>query len=69
MLVILTVEPKGVNPLHCVKRMFDSVFSDSSLLPQSPVHLLIEQSLGGKLNMLSLESIAREFFSFLGECM
>ncbi|CAI9556594.1 unnamed protein product [Staurois parvus] len=49
--------------------MFDPVFSDPPLLPQSPIHLLIEQSIGGKLHMLSLMCIAREFFFFLGECM
>ncbi|CAI9552899.1 unnamed protein product [Staurois parvus] len=48
--------------------MFDSVFSDPPLLPQSPFHLLIEQSLWDKLHMLSLVCIAREifFFFFLG---
>ncbi|CAI9554399.1 unnamed protein product [Staurois parvus] len=44
--------------------MFDPVFSDHPFLPQSPIHLLIEQSLGCKLHMLSLVCIAREF-SFL----
>ncbi|CAI9604928.1 unnamed protein product [Staurois parvus] len=45
MLVILTVEPQGVNPLHCVKRLFDPNFSDPPLLPQPPINLLIVQSL------------------------
>ncbi|CAI9560143.1 unnamed protein product [Staurois parvus] len=45
--------------------MFNPVFSDSSLLLLCPIHLLIKQSLGGKLHMLSLVCIAREF-SFLG---
>ncbi|CAI9545392.1 unnamed protein product [Staurois parvus] len=40
--------------------MFDPVFTDPPLLPQSPIHLLIEQSLGDKLHMLSLS------FFFLG---
>ncbi|CAI9586391.1 unnamed protein product [Staurois parvus] len=46
--------------------MFDSVFSDAPLLSWSPFHLLIEQNFGGKLHMLSLVCIAREFFFFLG---
>ncbi|CAI9583895.1 unnamed protein product [Staurois parvus] len=33
--------------------MFDSVFSDPPLLLLSPIHLLIEQSLKGKVRMLS----------------
>ncbi|CAI9556319.1 unnamed protein product [Staurois parvus] len=48
--------------------MFDPVFSDPPLLPQSPIHLLIKQSPGGKVHMLSLVCIARDCF-FLGECM
>ncbi|CAI9577727.1 unnamed protein product [Staurois parvus] len=43
--------------------MFDPVFFDPPLL-LSPIHLMIEQSLGDKLHMLSLVCIAREFFSF-----
>ncbi|CAI9584429.1 unnamed protein product, partial [Staurois parvus] len=37
--VILTVE--GVNPLHCVKRLFDPDFSDPLLLSVPPSYLLI----------------------------
>ncbi|CAI9547377.1 unnamed protein product [Staurois parvus] len=48
--------------------MFDPDFSNPPLLPQSLIHLLIEESLGGKRHMLSLVCIARDFF-FLGECM
>ncbi|CAI9612572.1 unnamed protein product, partial [Staurois parvus] len=46
--------------------MFDPVFSDLPLLLLSPICLLIEQDLGGKLHMLSLVCMAREFFFFLG---
>ncbi|CAI9600995.1 unnamed protein product, partial [Staurois parvus] len=43
--------------------MFDPVLSDPPLLPQSPIHLLTEQILGGgKLHMISLVCIARGFF-------
>ncbi|CAI9609771.1 unnamed protein product [Staurois parvus] len=49
--------------------LFDPDFSDPPLRLLSPVHLLIEQSLGGKLQMLSLVCIAREVFFVLGECM
>ncbi|CAI9559255.1 unnamed protein product [Staurois parvus] len=44
--------------------MFDPVFSDPPLFLLSPIHLLLEQSLGGKLHMLSLVCIARECFFF-----
>ncbi|CAI9612041.1 unnamed protein product [Staurois parvus] len=43
MLVILTVESKGLI-LRTVKRLFDPVFSNPPLLPQSPIHLLIVHS-------------------------
>ncbi|CAI9620169.1 unnamed protein product [Staurois parvus] len=49
--------------------MFDPVFSDPLLLLLFPIHLLIEQSLGGKLHMLSLMCIPREIFFCLGGCM
>ncbi|CAI9618784.1 unnamed protein product [Staurois parvus] len=42
--------------------MFDPVFSDLPLLLLSPIHLLIEQSIGGNLHMLNLVCIAREVF-------
>ncbi|CAI9596872.1 unnamed protein product, partial [Staurois parvus] len=32
------------NPLHCVKRLFDPVFTDPPLLLLSPIHLVIVQS-------------------------
>ncbi|CAI9605689.1 unnamed protein product, partial [Staurois parvus] len=54
-----------VNSLHCVKRVFDPVFSDPPLLPVSTKYFLIKQRLWGKLHMLSLVCIARVFF-FLG---
>ncbi|CAI9545033.1 unnamed protein product [Staurois parvus] len=40
--------------------MFDPLFSDPPILPMSPIYLLIEQRLRGKLHMLSL------VFFFLG---
>ncbi|CAI9623568.1 unnamed protein product [Staurois parvus] len=49
--------------------MFNPVFSDLPLLPLSLTHLLMEQSLGGKLHMLSLVCVAREGFFFLGDFM
>ncbi|CAI9555361.1 unnamed protein product, partial [Staurois parvus] len=58
-----------VNPPYCVKRLCDPVFSDPPLLMLSPIHLLIVQSRGGKLHMVSLVCIAREFFfSWEGAC-
>ncbi|CAI9558474.1 unnamed protein product [Staurois parvus] len=53
---------KGVNPPHCVKMLFDPVFSDPPLLLLSPIHLLIETSLGHRLHMLSLVCMARAVF-------
>ncbi|CAI9576199.1 unnamed protein product [Staurois parvus] len=41
MIVILTVEPKGLILQHCLKRLFDPDFSDPSLLPVSPYYLLV----------------------------
>ncbi|CAI9569687.1 unnamed protein product, partial [Staurois parvus] len=42
--------------------LFYHIFSDPPLLLLSPIHLMIEQSLGGKLHMLSLVCVARELF-------
>ncbi|CAI9540454.1 unnamed protein product, partial [Staurois parvus] len=35
---------RGINPLHCVKRLFDPVFSDPPLLLLSTFHLLVVRS-------------------------
>ncbi|CAI9573326.1 unnamed protein product [Staurois parvus] len=45
--------------------MFDPVFSDPPIL-LSPIHLLIAQSLGGEVHMLSLVCVVCLFFFRLG---
>ncbi|CAI9579164.1 unnamed protein product [Staurois parvus] len=51
MLVILTMELKGLILCNCVKRMFDPVFSDPPLLPHFPFNLLIEHNFGDTVHV------------------
>ncbi|CAI9556072.1 unnamed protein product [Staurois parvus] len=62
MLVILTVEE--VNPLHCVKRLFDPDFSDPPLVQMSA--LIRQTEPIALLHMLSLVCIAQKVVFFLG---
>ncbi|CAI9593630.1 unnamed protein product, partial [Staurois parvus] len=59
---------KGVNPLHCVKSLFDPVFSAPALVQMSMSYLLIRQTEPAALmHMLSLVCIARDVFFFFWE--
>ncbi|CAI9540039.1 unnamed protein product [Staurois parvus] len=59
MLVILTVEPKGVNPLHCVKTQIDSDFL-------SPSYLLIRHNVWSHSPHAQFGVHCWRFFFFLG---
>ncbi|CAI9561219.1 unnamed protein product [Staurois parvus] len=54
--------------MHCVKKLFDPVFSDPSLPPQSPIHLLIVQSSRNQTTQFGVYCSRGFFILWEGAC-